>query len=172
MTTRKVALVLAAGAITLSAAVPAGALAATGWTAAAPLAGDAAADATALARDLDGGATALWLQTGQGLQAAQRPLGGAWSAPQRISRAGEAAFQPDVAAGPDGLPTAVWLERRTGTGGTDVNEVLTASRTAAGTWSPPALLSADGRRSPRPSPRASSSTPTAPRPRPGRRAAP
>jgi Htaa len=143
LTTRKVALALAAGAITLSAAVPAAAPAA-GWTAAAALPGGAAADAAALARGLDGGVTALWLQAGRGLQAAQRPLGGDWSAPQRISRAGEAAFQPDVAAGPEGVATAVWLERRTGTGGTDVNEVLTASRSASGTWSQPALLSADG----------------------------
>jgi len=101
----------------------------------------------AVASDLDiavapsGAAVAVWsLQTVSfsppasfpaGVEAAVRPAGGAWSAPQRLSEAG---FGP--AAAVDGAGNAVVVWREAG--------VRAATRPAGGAWSAPQTLSTDG----------------------------
>ena len=92
-----------------------------------------------LAMDRLGNAVAVWHRsTGRDsvVQAAVRPAGGTWSAPQDLSAAGDVAFNADVAL-EAGRTTAVWTvvrERR--------SIVESSSRTIAGSWEPAETVSA------------------------------
>jgi hypothetical protein len=91
-----------------------------------------------LGMDSLGTAVAVWQRsTGHDsiVQAAVRPAGGTWNAPETLSRPGDLAFNPQVAVRA-GRITAVWTvlrERRT--------SVESSSRTVAGPWSPVQALS-------------------------------
>jgi hypothetical protein len=92
-----------------------------------------------VAMDRLGNAVAVWHRsTGRDsvVQAAVRPAGGTWSAPQDLSAAGDVAFNADVAL-EAGRTTAVWTvvrERR--------SIVESSSRTIAGSWEPAETVSA------------------------------
>lgn len=65
---------------------------------------------------------------------------GSWTQPpDLLSPPGQNAASADVAIGPDGVATAVWI-RSDGT-----NNIVQASRYAGGAWSPPVALSQAGR---------------------------
>jgi RTX calcium-binding nonapeptide repeat (4 copies) len=109
------------------------------WTTAQRISGAfAAAESPEVAMDRLGNAVAVWHRSsGQDsvVQAAIRPAGGAWSAPQNLSAPGEAAFNPDVAL-EAGRMTAAWnvmRERR--------SVVQSSARTVAGPWEPLAIVS-------------------------------
>lgn len=91
-----------------------------------------------VAMDRLGNAVAVWHRsTGHDsvVQAAVRPAGGMWSAPQNLSVADEAAFAADVDL-EAGRVTAVWTVLR------DRRSVVqTSSRTLAGLWEPPETIS-------------------------------
>lgn len=91
-----------------------------------------------VAVDGAGTATLVWSQ-GPAVMASTRPAGGAWSAPTRISLAGSDTLYPDVAAFPDGRAIAVWSSYD----GANYR-VQASTRNAAGTWTAPATLSAEG----------------------------
>jgi hypothetical protein len=101
----------------------------------------ASTESPELAMDRLGNAVAVWHRsTGRDsvVQAAVRPAGGAWSAPQDLSVAGDVAFGADVAV-EAGHVTAVWTavrERR--------SIVQSSSRTIAGSWEPAETVSTPG----------------------------
>ena len=92
----------------------------------------AATEGPKLAMDRSGNAVAVWHSSTDGhnssVQAAVRPAGGNWSAPQNLSAPGEAAFDADVAV-EAGRATAVWTEMHSSR-----PVVQSSSRTIAGTW--------------------------------------
>lgn len=110
------------------------------WTAPDTLS-TAGRDATApqVGVDADGDAVAVWRRSdGSNVraQAATRPAGGTWAAPDTISDAGQTASEPQVAVGADGTATAAW---RANDGGDQY--VKAATRPAGGAWTTPATLS-------------------------------
>ncbi|MBK8295113.1 MAG: hypothetical protein IPK93_10205 [Solirubrobacterales bacterium] len=96
------------------------------------------AEAPQLAIAPDGTVIVLW-QRGEGvnqlIQSSARPPGGHFSAPENLTAAGQAAHDPQVAVGPDGAATGVWVRG-------DV--VQSATRQAGGAFGSAANLSADG----------------------------
>jgi hypothetical protein len=109
------------------------------WSSAARLSVPAAAtEAPELAVDLLGNAVAVWHRSNgrdSVVQAAVRPAGGAWSAPQDLSAPGELAFNADVAV-EAGRATVVWVAMRSLR-----SVVRSSSRTISGTWSAPETAS-------------------------------
>ena len=100
------------------------------------------ADFPQVALDAAGNGLAVWEGdngTNEIVQAAARPAGGAWSAPQDLSATGQNAHRPQVALDPAGNALAVW-ERSNGTN----LIVQAAARPAGGAWSAPQDLSAAG----------------------------
>jgi hypothetical protein len=98
-----------------------------------------AAESPRVAMDRLGNAVAVWHVSTTGrdsvVQAAIRPAGGAWTAPQALSDTNEPAFGPDVAI-EAGRMTAVWVARH------EWRPVIqTASRTMAGLWTLPSTIS-------------------------------
>lgn len=93
----------------------------------------AATEAPELAMDRLGNAVAVWHRSNgrdSVVQAAVRPVGGAWSAPQDLSPAGEVAFNADVAV-EAARATVVWAAMR------DFRSVVRSSaRAISGAWSP------------------------------------
>ncbi len=92
----------------------------------------AATEGPKLAMDRSGNAVAIWHSSSGGqnsvVQAAVRPAGGSWSAPQDLSAPSEAAFNADVAVAA-GRVTAVWTVLH------DWRPVVqSSSRMIAGTW--------------------------------------
>lgn len=78
----------------------------------------------------NGNATVLWLRadaSGSTVQTTYRPVGGDWTEPQALSRAGTNADQVAVVANPGGGVTAVW---RAG------GHIQTAGMAATGAWGP------------------------------------
>lgn len=98
----------------------------------------ASTESPEVAMDRLGNAVAVWHRsTGRDsvVQAAVRPAGGTWSAPQDLSAAGDVGFNADVAL-EAGRVTAVWIamsERR--------SVVQSSSRTIAGSWEPAETVS-------------------------------
>lgn len=92
-----------------------------------------------VASDPSGNVTAVWSSYNGStdlIEAARRPLGGSWSAPQQISAGGADADAPQVAIDGQGMATAVW-DSLDGT-----NFVVQAAATAqGGGWSAPVGLS-------------------------------
>lgn len=92
-----------------------------------------AAESPRVAMDRLGNAVAVWQQSTTGrdsvVQAALRPAGGDWSAPQNLSDPTEAAFSADVSIAA-GQVTAVWIAREEWQ-----PVVRSSSRTMTGTWS-------------------------------------
>jgi PASTA domain len=95
-----------------------------------------------IALDPAGNAIAVWLRR-EGInsvvQAAARPAGGAWGAPQDLSADGQDADVPQVALDQAGEAVAVW-ERLNGSNFI----VQAAARSAGGAWGLPQNLSATG----------------------------
>jgi hypothetical protein len=100
----------------------------------------AATEGPKLAMDRSGNAVAVWHSSSDGhnssVQAAVRPVGGDWSAPQDLSAPGEAAFNADVAV-EAGRATAVWTVMHNSR-----PVVQSSSRTIAGTWEAAETISA------------------------------
>ena len=98
----------------------------------------AATEAPELAMDRLGNAVAVWHRSNgrdSVVQAAVRPAGGAWSAPQDLSSPGELAFNADVAVAA-GRAIVVWASLR------DLRSVVRSStRTISGPWSQPETAS-------------------------------
>jgi hypothetical protein len=85
-----------------------------------------------------GNATAVWRRFNGSnwiIQSAERPVGGAWSAPVDLSAAGQDAGSPQVAVDPEGGATAIWQR---------FNIIQSAERAGGGSWSGPVNLSAAG----------------------------
>jgi hypothetical protein len=101
----------------------------------------ASTESPEVAMDRLGNVVAIWHRsTGRDsvVQAAIRPAGGTWSAPQNLSASGDVAFNADVAL-EAGRVTAVWTvlrERRL--------IVQSSSRTIAGSWESAETISAPG----------------------------
>ena len=96
-----------------------------------------------IAVDPAGDAVAVWYRSNAGyyvIQAAVRPAGGEWGAPQDLSVGGANAYFPQVAIDRAGKALAVWY-RFTGAGWV----VQAAERPVGGAWSAPQDLSAPGR---------------------------
>jgi hypothetical protein len=98
----------------------------------------AATEAPELAVDRLGNAVAVWHRSNgrdSVVQAAVRPAGGPWGAPQDVSPPGEPAFNADVAV-EAGRATVVWAAMR------NLRSVVRSStRAISGTWSPPETAS-------------------------------
>jgi PKD domain len=135
---------LAALALALVGAAPA--LAASAWIAPPEKLSEAGQNASAqqIALDARGDAVAIWQRLdGANLivESARRPAGAAgWSAPQRLSAAGQDAGEPQVAVTPAGDAVAVW-ERSDGAHSIIESASLPAG---AGAWSMAEPLSAPG----------------------------
>jgi len=89
-----------------------------------------------------GGAVAVWTATRGSqsvVQAAMRPAGGTWSAPQDLSLAARAALTPRVAVDAAGDAVVVWVDLQ----GLD-EAIQAATLPAGGAWSPPEDLSPAG----------------------------
>ncbi len=99
-------------------------------------------DAPRIAVDQVGNAVAVWSRfdgTVYRVQAASKPVGGAWGAPVDLSAAGEDAGEPNVAIDPAGNAVAVW-SRSNG-----ANTIIqAASKPAGGAWGTPDDLSLPG----------------------------
>jgi Ca2+-binding RTX toxin-like protein len=99
----------------------------------------ASTESPEIAMDRLGNAVAVWHRSSARdsvVQAAIRPAGGTWSAPEDLSAPSDVAFNADVAL-EAGRAVAVWTvmrERR--------SVVQSSSRTIPGPWSPPETLSA------------------------------
>ncbi len=90
----------------------------------------------------DGSAIVVWDRfdgSHDRVQASQRPAGGAWSAPETISDAGQSASTPQVVIAADGTATAAW--RRSD--GTD-ERIQAASQPPGAAWTTPRTLSDAG----------------------------
>ena len=95
-----------------------------------------------LAIDPQGNALAIWERsdgTNARIEAAFRPAGGAFGAPQLLSAAGQSANEPQVAIDAQGNALAIW-ERSDGA----KFRIEAAARPAGGTFGSPELLSAPG----------------------------
>ena len=113
------------------------------WSASSDLTapGQSARDA-AVAVDAAGNATAVWYRSNGShnvIQAATRPVGGAWSAPTSLSAPGQDARDPRIVVDPHGNATSIW-RRNDGTH----SIVQAARRPAGGVWSAATDLSAPG----------------------------
>lgn len=91
--------------------------------------------------DSQGNATAVWERynpKGTLIQSATRPAGGSWSAPVSLFKPRRQAQQPQVAVGPQGDVTAVWVR-------SDGRDLIAqaATRPVGGSWSAPVDISAD-----------------------------
>jgi hypothetical protein len=73
------------------------------------------------------------------VQASSRGENGEWSAPVTLSKAGEDAWDPQVAMGPHGMAVVAWRQSD-GTG----HQVQATTRVAYGPWSSPVMLSTVG----------------------------
>lgn len=97
-----------------------------------------------VAVDSQGNATAVWERyhpKGNLIQSSSRPAGGSWSAPVNLSEPGRDARNAQIAAGPQGVATAIWAR----SDGRDL-VVQSAMRPAGRSWSAPVDISAhDGR---------------------------
>jgi hypothetical protein len=98
-----------------------------------------AAESPQVAMDRLGNVVAVWQQSTSGrdsvVQAAIRPVGGTWSAPENLSDPTEPAFNADVSIA-DGHMTAVWIARH------NYQPVVRSSnRTMAEAWSEPETIS-------------------------------
>ncbi|HEX9966677.1 MAG TPA: hypothetical protein VGB06_01895, partial [Solirubrobacterales bacterium] len=94
-------------------------------------------EAPGVAIDAAGNAIAVWklVSPDEVVQAAVRPAGGAWGAPDDLSGAGQDAGQPAVAMNDAGLAVAVWTRL-------DVTDTIQAAvRPAGGDWTAPDDLS-------------------------------
>ena len=90
----------------------------------------------------DGTTTAAWLRFNGGvniIQAATRPPGGAFGTAVNLSAPGENAFQPQIAAAPDGTTTVVWNRDD----GPD-DRIQATTRPPGGAFAAPVTLSAPG----------------------------
>jgi PKD repeat protein len=89
--------------------------------------------------DAGGTATAVWTRddgTRPRTQASSAPAGGAWSAPDTLSAAGQEARDAKVVADRDGVVTAIWLQNDV-----DHYRLQSAPRPVGGSWSDPVPLS-------------------------------
>ncbi len=106
-----------------------------------------------VAIDGSGNLTAVWMESKNGglkILASTRPLGGAWSAPERISQNYGNVFWPQISSNQRGDTIVIWSEY-----GPSPPLLMSAWRTAGGAWSgpvaaginssgiPPAILSSD-----------------------------
>ncbi len=90
----------------------------------------------------DGTAIAVWQRFNGSntiIQAATRPPGGSFEAPEDLSATGQNAFSPEITTAPDGTTTAVWT-RSNGSDGI----IQAATRPPGGSFGPPVDLSATG----------------------------
>jgi hypothetical protein len=110
------------------------------WSSAVTLATAAATPQPApqAAANAAGNAVVVWADGGV-VRAAARSTGGAWSSPVSLSAIGEAASSPVVAVRADGSAVSLWTAQRA----TDT-VIESASRSAAGAWTAPVVLSASG----------------------------
>jgi hypothetical protein len=95
-----------------------------------------------VALDPSGNAVAVWYRSDGGswiVQAAYRPAGGSWQAPENLSVPGQDAVLPKIAFDPVGNAIAVW-QRRNGNN----YIVQAAARPAGGAWETPLDLSTVG----------------------------
>lgn len=96
-----------------------------------------------VAIDAKGAATVVWAEEvadgRRAIKSSQRPSGGTWSSPRTLSDATRDASEPQVAASSDGLAVAAWTIAEAGG-----RRVMAAQRTASGSWSTPAAVSAMG----------------------------
>lgn len=93
-----------------------------------------------VAVDGQGNAVAVWVQSDGGpevVEAATRPLGGAWSSPAPVSEVGEEVFGLKVVVDPQGDAAAIWM----GVGVGNTQTVRAATRPAGGDWTEPVALS-------------------------------
>ncbi len=94
-----------------------------------------------VAIDAQGNAVAAWWRSGLTqfvVQAATKPVDGAWEAPVTLSVGGQNAILPQVATDPQGSITVVW-DRRPST-----SSVQAATKPAGGIWQAPADISPPG----------------------------
>jgi hypothetical protein len=112
------------------------------WSAPEDVSGDlVAARRPQVAVGPDGTVAAVWGSfdgAHERVQGAARAPGGAWSTPVTLSDAGDDAFEPAVAVGPDGAVTAVWGR------GSSETRIETARLVPGGEWSAPEPVSAPG----------------------------
>lgn len=98
-----------------------------------------ASESPRVAMDVLGNAVAVWQASTTGrdsvVQAAVRPAGGSWSAPQALSDPGEPAFGASVSI-QAGRLTAVWVAREQWR-----PVIQSASRTLLSPWTPPTTIS-------------------------------
>lgn len=80
-----------------------------------------------------------WDGTNYRVQSSSRGENGKWSAPVNLSKAGEDAWDPQVAMGPHGMAVVAW-RRSDGTS----HQVQATTRVAYGPWSSPVMLSTAG----------------------------
>jgi PKD domain len=97
-----------------------------------------------VALDGEGNAVAVWIQAGENgletIEAATRPVGGAWSKPVTISDTAEFKVELKLVVDPQGDAAVEWIGYAAGEG--DV--VRAATRPAGGEWSEPVALSKVG----------------------------
>lgn len=96
----------------------------------------------------DGGTSVVWRRfdgTSNIVQAATRPPGGSFGPPVNLSAAGQNAVDPQVAAAPDGVTTAVW-QRYDGS----KNIIQAAIQPPGGSFGTPVNLSAPGQNADQP----------------------
>jgi hypothetical protein len=133
-------------AVGLVLAVPASHASAVGWL---PQVNVSAVDQGASMYDLSfqdvavdgqGNAVAAWIQpkgSVEIVEAATRPLGGAWSSPVAVSHSGEDVLALKVVVDPQGDAAAIWI----GVGAGNKQVVRVATCPAAGDWTEPVALS-------------------------------
>ena len=92
----------------------------------------------AVATDSVGNAVAVWIGS-TGVEAASRPAGGDWSAPETLSDTAAVTGPPEVAIDDVGTVTVAWIED---------DAVQVAHRPNPGTWTAPEPVSAGAASSP------------------------
>ncbi|MEO8690637.1 MAG: PKD domain-containing protein [Solirubrobacteraceae bacterium] len=95
-----------------------------------------------VAADAGGDAVAVWAGAGGEINAAFRPRGGPWGAPQNLETqlAITSGVAPRVVAMPNGEFVAAWLADN----GASADDLRTATRSTSGAWSAPATVTTIG----------------------------
>jgi PKD domain len=128
-------------AATLLLLIPVAALAAPQWLGAEPLdpGFSGSGQGADVATDADGNSAAVWIGSGGEVNAAVRPRGGPWGAPQNLEPGGQVQIedQPRVIAEPDGEFVAVWVGDL---GGTSGNYIRWAHKPPGEDWSAPDFI--------------------------------
>jgi PKD repeat protein len=84
--------------------------------------------------DDSGNAVLVWEGGGSTAQSAYRPGGAGWSSVVQLSTGGKQAFEPNVAMTHDGYAFALWRQKREGSVGDPVVNVLFSRRHGGGSW--------------------------------------